>query len=48
MRLDGNNVDIDSEMSLLAKNSIRYNVLVQTLNNEFKKIRSVISEGRKE
>ncbi|MEI7027339.1 flagellar basal body rod protein FlgB [Paenibacillus sp. y28] len=39
---DLNNVDIDSEMSLLAKNQLRYNVLIQQENNEFKKIRTAI------
>jgi len=47
MRLDGNNVDIDSEMSSLAKNSIKYNVLIQSLNAGFKRFKSVISEGRR-
>lgn len=47
MRLDGNNVDIDAEMSLLAKNTLRYNMLVQKLNGQFRKIKSAISEGRK-
>jgi flagellar basal-body rod protein FlgB len=47
MRLDGNNVDIDSEMTDLAKNQIRYNVLIQRLNGHFSKFRHVISEGRR-
>ncbi len=47
MRLDGNNVDIDSEMSSLAKNSIKYNVLIQSLNAGFKRYKTVISEGRR-
>jgi flagellar basal-body rod protein FlgB len=29
-RLDGNNVDIDTESAALAENTIRYNVLVQS------------------
>jgi flagellar basal-body rod protein FlgB len=37
-----NNVDIDYEMSLMAKNQLRYNVMVQQINNELKKVRSVI------
>lgn len=41
-----NNVDIDSEMSLLAKNQLRYNVLVQQANNQIKNLRTAI-EGRK-
>ncbi|NMB32970.1 MAG: flagellar basal body rod protein FlgB [Clostridium sp.] len=46
MRLDGNNVDIEMEMALMAKNTIRYSVLSQRLSNEFNKIKSVINEGR--
>jgi flagellar basal-body rod protein FlgB len=47
MRLDGNNVDIDSEMALLAKNSLKYNMLVQRISGQLKSIRSAINEGRK-
>ena len=47
MRLDGNNVDIDTEMADLAKNTIKYNTLIQNLNSQFKRIKSVINEGRK-
>ena len=47
MRIDGNNVDIDTEMAELAKNSIKFNALTQMLNGSFSKIKSVISEGRK-
>ncbi|KIL39251.1 flagellar basal-body rod protein FlgB [Gordoniibacillus kamchatkensis] len=37
-----NNVDIDYEMSLMAKNQLRYNVLVQQINAEFGKLRTVL------
>ena len=47
MRLDGNNVDIEAEMAAMAKNTIQYNTLVQSLNSRFKSLKSVISEGRK-
>ncbi|WP_284639027.1 flagellar basal body rod protein FlgB [Paenibacillus silviterrae] len=40
-----NNVDIDYEMSLMAKNQLRYNVMVQQVNGELKKLRTVI-DGR--
>ena len=40
-----NNVDIDREMALLAKNQLRYNALVQQLNHEFSMIRTAV-EGR--
>lgn len=47
MRLDGNNVDIDNEMASMAKNTIKYNVLIQSINEGFRRIKSVISEGRR-
>jgi flagellar basal-body rod protein FlgB len=37
-----NNVDIDYEMSLLAKNQLRYNVLVQQVNAEFRNMQTAI------
>jgi len=40
-----NNVDMDYEMALLAKNQLRYNVLVQQVNADIKKARMAI-EGR--
>lgn len=46
-RLDGNNVDIESEMASQAKNDIKYNTLIQSLNTGYKRMKSVISEGRK-
>jgi flagellar basal-body rod protein FlgB len=46
-RLDGNNVDIEYEMAEMAKNSIRYNTLIQSLNNRLRRLRSAINEGRK-
>ena len=41
-RLDGNNVDIDTENVELASNEIKYNALVQSIDQEFKNIKSVI------
>jgi len=46
-RLDGNNVDIDNEMASMAKNTIKYNTLIQSLNTGFKRLKYVISEGRR-
>lgn len=46
MRIDRNNVDIDSEMANLAKNQIKYNALIQMINGSYSRIKSVISEGR--
>jgi flagellar basal-body rod protein FlgB len=37
-----NNVDVDYEMSLLAKNQLRYNVLVQQVNTEFRNMQTAI------
>lgn len=46
MRLDGNNVDVESEMAQLAKNNIAYYALIQKISSEFRKIRTAINEGR--
>jgi len=45
-RSDGNNVDIENEMALLAANSIRYNTFVQRISGDFQKLRTVIKGGR--
>lgn len=45
MNNDVNNVDIDREMSLLAKNQLNYNYYVQQLNHDIKMMRIGI-EGR--
>jgi flagellar basal-body rod protein FlgB len=41
-----NNVDMDYEMSLMAKNQLKYNVVVQQMNSEFKKMHTVLGGGR--
>lgn len=46
MRMDGNNVDIDHEMSELAKNNIYYDTLVQKLTSEYNRLRMAITEGK--
>ena len=46
MRMDGNNVDIESENVRLAQNSIFYNTLMEKLNSEIRRLRMAISEGR--
>jgi flagellar basal-body rod protein FlgB len=46
MRLDGNNVDIDSEEAYLAKNTIQYNTLVQLINSNYSKMKNIIREGK--
>ncbi|MFU0801128.1 MAG: flagellar basal body rod protein FlgB [Xylanivirga thermophila] len=47
MRMDGNNVDIDVEMSELAKNTIYYDALRLKASKEFQRLKMVISEGRR-
>jgi flagellar basal-body rod protein FlgB len=47
MRMDENNVDIDTEMANLAKNNIMYNALIQKISGEFRRIKNVINEGRR-
>lgn len=46
MRTDGNNVDIDSEMAELSKNTIKYDSLIQELSSSFKRLSYVINGGR--
>lgn len=42
---NGNNVDIDKEMSELAKNQIYYNSLIDRINGKFSSLQSVIRGG---
>jgi flagellar basal-body rod protein FlgB len=42
-RLDGNNVDIDTESSYLAQNQVRYNTLLESMSQEFSRIRAVLA-----
>lgn len=44
-RLDGNNVDIDTESAELAKNQIRYYALIDSMNQEFSRIKMVLSRN---
>ena len=46
MRMDGNNVDIESENVKLAQNSLYYNTLVEKMNSEIRRLRMAITEGR--
>lgn len=43
---NGNGVDIDFEMSEMAKNQIYYNTSVDLLNNKFRGIKQSIGSGR--
>jgi flagellar basal-body rod protein FlgB len=45
MNNNSNNVDIDREMALLAKNQLSYNLYIQQMNHDVKMMRTAI-EGR--
>lgn len=45
MNNNGNNVDMDYEMAEIAKNTLRYNVLVQQMNQQLAQVRTAINEG---
>jgi flagellar basal-body rod protein FlgB len=45
-RNDGNNVDVDRELSLLAQNTVWYNTLAQITQQQFTSLRSAIREGK--
>ena len=47
IRNDGNNVDVEREMTKLAETQITYNALGQMTNSELGILRSAINEGRK-
>ncbi len=42
-RLDGNNVDIDTENVELASNQIKYNALLQSITHEFSMIKTALT-----
>lgn len=46
-RRDENNVNIDVEMAELAKNSIKFNALVQQLSSNLQRLQMSITDGRK-
>ncbi len=46
IRMDENNVDIEHEMNELAKNTLYYNALVNKLQRQFGRVRTVLQEGR--
>ena len=41
-RYDGNNVDINNELAILAKNSVKYNGLMELVNKDFAMLKSVL------
>ncbi len=44
-RLDGNNVDIATEEAYLAENQIKYQALIDLMNQEFSRYKSVLSSS---
>lgn len=44
-RIDGNNVDINTENANLAENQIKYYTLLDSMSQEFSRIKSVLSKG---
>jgi flagellar basal-body rod protein FlgB len=42
-RMDGNNVDIDTESAKLAENQIRYQALLESMTQEFSRIKAVLA-----
>ncbi|KKO51307.1 flagellar basal body rod protein FlgB [Paenibacillus sp. DMB20] len=45
MNNNGNNVDVEREMTLLAENQLRYNSYIQAVNNHIRIMRTAV-EGR--
>ena len=41
-RLDGNNVDLSTENVVLASEQINYNALIDSMNNEFSRFKTVL------
>ncbi|HHT9108111.1 MAG TPA: flagellar basal body rod protein FlgB [Candidatus Wunengus sp. YC63] len=46
VRNDGNNVDMDKEVSSLVKNTLSYNIYTQLLSKKFEDIKSAIESSR--
>jgi flagellar basal-body rod protein FlgB len=44
-RLDGNNVDVHTEEAELAKNTLRYNFLLDSMTQEFSRIKQALSRS---
>lgn len=42
-RLDGNNVDIDTESANLAENQIKYNAIIESVSHEFNRLKTVLN-----
>lgn len=46
-RLDGNNVDIEEEMTRLAENALLYEAVARQMAGKFASLRAAITEGRR-
>lgn len=46
LRLDGNNINIEEEMTELAKNTIYYNILSEKISKDLALLKKVINEGK--
>jgi flagellar basal-body rod protein FlgB len=44
-RLDGNNVDVDTESAYLAENQVRYYALLDSMTQEFSRIKAVLTNN---
>ncbi|MDE6636117.1 MAG: flagellar basal body rod protein FlgB, partial [Lachnospiraceae bacterium] len=44
-RLDGNNVDINTESAELAKNQLRFYTLLDSMTQEFNRLKSVMTKN---
>ena len=44
-RLDGNNVDINTESSELAKNQLKYYTLLDSMSQEFSRLKSAMTRN---
>ena len=47
MRLDGNNVDLETEQIEMARTQLNYLYSLRQISDEFARLRHVISEGRR-
>lgn len=47
LRLDGNNVDIEQEMTLVAETEAYFNAVANSLSKQLATMRYLISEGRR-
>ena len=43
-RMDGNNVDIDTEQAYLADNQIKYYALLDSMTHEFNRLKTVLNQ----